>query len=256
MSTGDTAAVPVTWQALSDQLSPLMNQETARLLSDAERSLKVKAPQLTASRVVGFASRIATIASIAGPDILKPALPGLAESIRKAYSEIEKTGVNNSNGVAAFKLLSTLNDGASCGEEWIENRAAAEAFLLDGVVKQKFTEKDTQTLCFAAIAIGRLDLVPQLSGKMPLKEPFKAGATFGPDYVSFGRYLAIAVTQKASEAEVTPAFESFIDAFPRKRAAQMTEWEDLLWAARIVYCVIGGKPIAEVATKVYAFLHP
>lgn len=127
--------------------------------------------------------------------------------------------------------------------EGIEQRWLPAAVANEGM----FSEEHRYTMAMASAATGQDALVPTWLHGKPSPEPPRAGETFGLASGSVALYLSEAAVVGLSEQAVTPAWETFLDAFPLQLAAKFVTWTQLLLMARIRRARIGRAPVAEVA---------
>ena len=107
-------------------------------------------------------------------------------------------------------------------------------------------ETSLRTAAFAALAVGKYDLVVAFTGGEALPRRCEPGRAFWPNFQGFVRYLATARQAAAGAAAIAPAWDSFLALFPAKLSAGTTCWADLLWCARAVAVGFEGQPVGSV----------
>lgn len=136
-------------------------------------------------------------------------------------------------------------------------RSPVEAWLESLMKARRTLHEELAYRCgLAAMAMGLPELAARFVGGGKLTQDFTPGQTFGFNVQGFVRYLATAWQRKASAEDVRPAWETFVEAFPLKRAASTLDWNDLLWAARTYEAGFEQHPVAEVVGRLHSRVKP
>ena len=81
---------------------------------------------------------------------------------------------------------------------------------------------------------------------------FTPNAVFGPDAPALVAALISAVKAGAGFDDIRDTWTDALAGFPRALATRTSDWSRLSWLSRVVYGVIGGRPVAEVAPRLIA----
>lgn len=158
----------------------------------------------------------------------------------------------------AIQVLSFVNAAEVCGAaQGMVAASPAKAWL--GALTQKVETLDDPLIhrCgLVALCLGEPDLAARLVGGGKLPATFTAGERFGFNVQGFVRYLATAMKVGAPPEAVRPAWESFVEGFPKNKAADQVSWSDLLWAARAYFAGVEGQPVARVGEALHALVKP
>jgi hypothetical protein len=103
------------------------------------------------------------------------------------------------------------------------------------------------TTGFAALALGDR----QTATRFAPQQPFAAGATFQFNLQGLLAHLGGAIDAKAKLDDVLPAWNDLVASYIPLSQASNVDAGTLLWIARNVFHVIGGAPVATVASRLH-----
>ncbi|MFP2896789.1 hypothetical protein [Corallococcus sp. 4LFB] len=158
----------------------------------------------------------------------------------------------------ALQVLSFVNAAEVCGAVEGRVEASAAKAWLEAIAKTQ--KKHDDLLLYrcglVALALGEPDLAAKLVGGGKLPATFTPGEEFGFNVQGFVRYLATALKHGAATADVRPAWNSYVEGFPRNKAANRASWSDLVWAARAYFAGVERRPVARVGEALHAQVKP
>lgn len=187
------------------------------------------------------------------PEVARAVGEPLGKLMREALLDLEPSLEANSAGYTV-NVLSFVNAAACCGAGEGLLEPALVKSLLEELVKgsKKMGDELAYRCALVSLFAGEPGLAARFSkaGKLPAR--FKPGETFGFDMQGFVRYLATALEKGATVEQVRPAWVELVRAFPLKKGAETLDWNDLLWAARVVYHHLEQRPVASVGAALHA----
>ncbi|NPC68714.1 hypothetical protein HPP05_02995 [Corallococcus exiguus] len=158
----------------------------------------------------------------------------------------------------ALQVLSFVNAAEACGAAQGMVKASPAKTWLEALAKKvkKLDDVLLYRCGLVALCLGEPDLAAKLVGGGKLPETLTPGERFGFNVQGFVRYLATAMKVGAPSEAVRPAWESFVEGFPKIKAAEQVSWSDLLWAARAYFVGVEGRPVARVGESLHALVKP
>ncbi len=129
-------------------------------------------------------------------------------------------------------------------------QAVLESFrpYLTRVMDEPDIIKDRWSKGLVALALDERWVWAPIAGYLPDQPvPFVPGQQFGPNMQGLIAYLGGARLAGASFADVEPAWRSFMAMANSLFAIRHTNYNIILWVARIVFHHIGGRPLGTVA---------
>ncbi|RYZ43627.1 MAG: hypothetical protein EOO71_02695 [Myxococcaceae bacterium] len=246
---------PSTWSALfgSGGREGADAKQTLKLLTPSALA-NANAPVREAGPLSNTLSRMLVLCGPAESQTLADPLARLAspalQQVAEDFEDLRPEQVVN--------VLSFVNAMECAGRvDGLLARAPVEAWL-EALMKARRTLHEVLAYrCgLVSLAQGLPDLAARFVGGGRLSEDFTPGQTFGFNVQGFVRYLATALRQQARAEDVRPAWETFVEVFPTKRAADTLDWKDLLWAARAWHVGFEHRPVAEVAEALHSRVRP
>lgn len=239
--------VPTTWPALLADREGAENDAAtiAELLP-----VMAEVPPGDAAPILGSTANPLCRASVVlGPERAVEAGAPLAKPAA-AVAGIRKQLVHGP--VAEEGVLAVVN-ALRCHGVRVSVTLADEAAWAADLAKQAkgdLARSEVRGTAFALLGTGGEKKVPSVAGgKLP---KFAPGEAFGANLQGFLLYLAAGLAEGADEEAVRPAWEAFLDLFPRKLAAETLGWSDLAWAARVVNERFGGRSVKSTAEWLHA----
>lgn len=251
-----TGGVPVTWDALINEHKEAVNLTLESMKSLPQRLSMIGPPWTIGAVLAGPAETLSEAAVIFGPDSCRPAMEAVSEYLPKAIDEVFQNGVKVGALISTIGLLSFLNVTRCCGVSVPPEAVTAETQWLEQLAPfiRKLSEEERSELALAALAANELALVPTFISGGPLREKFQPGQAFEFNEQGFVRYLAIAIEQGASAADIEPAWRDFVRSFPYKYAAGTLKFAHLMWCARTVMVHFEQQPVETVAGALHEFI--
>ena len=246
------SGVPVTWRDLvlshGDQMGAWL--ESIRKVPSTVPML-AKPPFAVADAFAAPAALLAEALALLGEEPCRPYLDLLLPFLPEAVAGLDPDKPGRS--LSAAGLIGFLQVAECLGAGIDPDHLAAAGRWLRQLTERTSPppERERFSFALAAVALGEEELVPSFLPGGPLAPAIQPGEAFQLNAHGFIRYLASAARQRASLEDVRPAWESFLDAFPRKLAAQTLSWPDLLHAARAVFGRIGGVPADRVGRELH-----
>ena len=247
--------IPVTWSALIAAEREPAEYGLGTIAHEVADLLSVKPTVPIAAEFAAFPSLFSCAAVVLGPVRCRPGLEQLLPVLSRVLVEF-KNGIDDNDRVSPIGVLSFGNVAESCnvtaiglddelGRRWLNALEPHQA---------AFTEFERQTLALAALAYGDERLAEAFLDDT-LSAPFKRAMVFGPSAHNFTLYMAQASRERRHGSDVEAAWLSFVDAFPRKLAANTLGWDDLAWAARTYYQRFCGMPRGTVMDSLHDLVH-
>ncbi|CAM3832415.1 hypothetical protein G4177_11850 [Corallococcus sp. ZKHCc1 1396] len=247
--------IPSTWSAIfgPDGNEPAEAKETLTLLTpsalaNANAPVRETGPlSNTVSRVLVLCGptegRAAAepLARLAGP-----ALQQLSAGFKYLQPEQVINVLSFVNAMECAGLVEGLLASAPVGD-WLEALMKAHRTL---------NEVLAYRCGIASLACGLPELAARFVGGGKLPATFTPAETFGFNVQGFVRYLATAQRQQARAEDVRAAWDTFVELFPTKRAAETLDWKDLFWAARAYHVGFEHRPVSEVAEALHSRVKP
>lgn len=250
--TSSSPGVPVAWSALIAEARTELPTHVESLSGPGTRMGMLASGSARAMEFTFGAEALSMLAVVEGAAACLPHLELLDPFAVAVIRELD-AGITKDDASLALAVLSYVNVDRCCGVAITEDAALAESRWLRTMASRPewLSEDERRTAALAAAAAGMSPLVPVLIGGRDLPLPFAPHQTFGFNVQGFARYLASGFERGASAADVEPAWQSFLSAFPHSLAAGSITWPDLLWAGRAVVTHFKGRPAHEVADVIH-----
>ncbi len=110
------------------------------------------------------------------------------------------------------------------------------------LAREPLSERSGLRTVWAALAHGVTD---NLAAQVPFvlrSDPPQATSELGSNDARIIDPLYRCVRHAAGEAAARRGWRAWLEAYPRRYAAEWSSWPELLWSARAVHVVIGGQP--------------
>ncbi|RKH20064.1 hypothetical protein D7Y13_06770 [Corallococcus praedator] len=246
---------PSTWSALFGS--------GGREGADAKETIKLLTPSVLANanapvREAGpLSNTLSRMLVLCGPTEGRALAEPLARLAGPALQQVAED-FDDLRPEQVVNVLSFVNAMECAGQvDGLLARAPVESWL-EALMKARRTLHEVLAYrCgLVSLAQGLPELAARFVGGGKLPESFTPGQTFGFNVQGFVRYLATAQRRQARAEEVRPAWETFAEVFPMKRAADTLDWKDLLWAARSFHVGFEHRPVAEVLEAVHSRVKP
>jgi hypothetical protein len=256
-------SVPVTWPELIVANRELLFQGLDALREIPAEIAGVEAdewnPYPVSESLLGASGMFAQAAMVYGPDSCREYWDVVFPIFPRALKEVEGEIVRDSRVVAA-SLVSLLNVAQCCGVELpaeirqtaadVEQRWPHEFAKF----REELSDRERWTVAFSALIANDMTTVQSMAGGGALEQSITTGEVFEFNVQGFIRYLAAAYMSGAELTDVLPALDNFIQHFPHKLAAGMLRWDDLMYAGRAVFSMIGKEPESSVASVMFALI--
>ena len=121
----------------------------------------------------------------------------------------------------------------------------------DAMVEAGFEDYRRTAFALACVAHGSDRALHAVAGE-PLR--FVPDDDFGPDTLSFARYVAAAAELRADGEDVAGAWTSFVAWFPTRLQTRGLDWPELLHGGYAVYTRIAGYEPHEVLEAIREFV--
>lgn len=258
--------VPRTWPELKDHWA-YQNQldVEAHATKTIEAMARVEARPFGGMRdefakIEWSVSRIAVMTGAAASrPVLQALAPFLAEAVAEAELEPPESVPRVSDNperfakrsAGALSLASHMNLLLCCGlapplgpEPDVRGRGLAVWALENG--RKTLNEFDEERLAAALLALGEPDLA-MAAGRWSADRAFQPNQGFHVNYGGLIANFIVGVKAGARPADVEATWVEAVANFPNKIASGTSDWSTLLWLARVVHGVIGGKAVGMVA---------
>lgn len=174
------------------------------------------------------------------------AVAALLPSVFKARQRPEQRHTSDLYWLEVANLM------ACCGHA---DLASEEAEWLHEVQTWRNEPTSHFSKLFASLALGVPHLYRGLAGLEPDEPvPFTLGERPGPNLPGLHRHLAGAVEQRATFADVKPAWDEFLAGFDAQMDRGTLWTPSLFWVARIVGHQIAGRPLGEIAAWLHEYI--
>ena len=240
---------PASWAAWLDRESAWGErgrQMVETLLPVTQRTLN--APALSLATV---SNTFTSVAVLLGPAAARDVGEPLVQLCAKALVEANEF-IRVNRPWFTINVLSFTNTAECSGAvSDVLGQAPAVAWLRR-FSRESLDDDVAHRAALFALALGEHALAVKLAvgAKLP-KRRFTPGKTFGFNVQGFVLYLANALASRAAAADIRPAWDDFVRAFPMKKAAGTLDWNDLMWAARVVLAGFEKRPVASVAQTLH-----
>ena len=216
------------------------------------------------ARVEGSISRLVVMTGAAASrPVLQAVAPFLAEAVAEAELEPPESVPRESSGVGRFASrpvgalslashisimrCSGVDPGLGASPDG-RGRGLAVWALENG--RKQLNEFDEERLAAALLALGEPDLA-LAAGRWGVEPAFQPNAGFHVNYGGLILNLIAGVRAGARPQDISATWAEAVGHFPGKIASGTSDWSTLLWLARVVHCVIGGRDL-EAATDLLA----
>ncbi len=117
-----------------------------------------------------------------------------------------------------------------------------QVFVARLLQQEPLSEKSGLRTAWAALAHGATqNLGAQVQFALPPATP-KTDPDLGTNDARIIDHLYRCIRDHGGPDVARPGWEAWLEAFPRRHAAEWSSWPELLWSARAVHVVIGGEP--------------
>ncbi|RKH12576.1 hypothetical protein D7V97_08025 [Corallococcus sp. CA053C] len=251
-----TSSTEGSWSALFSEKRG-ERAETPELLK-ALTPLALKRANAPSQHLVTLANILSAQVVLNGAAAARTAGRELAPLCKPALQQQQSNFQKRDAPDVAIHVLSFVNAAEVCGLVEGQLKASPALTWLKALAKKPQDQEDLLLYrCgWIALALGEPELAARLVGGGALPGSFTPGEQFGFNVQGFIRYLAAGLEQKASAADMRPAWQSYVEGFPLNMASQRASWMDLLWAGRVYYAGFEGLPVAEVGEAVHSRVKP
>lgn len=247
--------IPVSWPELLKDRARAVGYELEDLQRLPDR-LAAKPPRAISMAIGSSADTLSEAAIVLGPENCRPIIDLFDELCSVAISDLGQA-VTAGSEVRALGLLNYLNAVSCCGNTDSPRASSVnESDWLSQIARgaENLTENELRNLAVAALATGRIDLVPAfIGGKLEL-DRFEPDKKFGFNTQGFVRYLAAAIDGDAEPEGVEIAWSEFLSNVPRMLASGTFTWVDLLWLGRALMVQIEKRPVETTAEGLHDLL--
>ena len=254
--TGIPVNVPGTWAGL---FSSEWGEDThAREFMKRFGAMALASPNSPVQHLRTLADVLASLIVLTGAEEARAAAAALVPLCETGLAQAGRFFDGMDPPRVAIQVLSFVNAAEACGAtEGMVKASSAKAWL-EALTKQvkRLDEQLLYRCGLVALCLGEPDLAAKLVGGGKLPATLTPGEQFGFNVQGFVRYLATAMKVGAPSQAVRPAWESFVEGFPKKKAADQVSWSDLLWAARAYFVGVEGRPVARVGESLHARVKP
>jgi hypothetical protein len=231
-----------------------------RMIHDVPVELEtVTPPWFPSGSFAGPTDTLAMATIVVGPAECAESIHLLVPLVPRILGDFAE-GINDTNRVQAVKLLSFFSTVQCSGAQLSPVRGALPrtVFGAEREWPTKLVEhlpslslRERQTLAFAALAVGDLELVPTFLGGDPLPAEFVPDPSVDVHPHVFLPYLATAVRDIAPRADVEAAWLRVVESFPQQLASGTMDWAELLYSARIFLTRFRGDSLSTVTNTMH-----
>ncbi|MGE6761897.1 hypothetical protein ACQKGO_28045 [Corallococcus interemptor] len=253
---GSSNSAPGTWAGLFS--SEWGEDAHARELMKRFGAMALAKPNTPVTHLRTLADVLASLVVLTGAGEARSAAGPLVPLCEPALGQAGRAFASVDPPRVAIQVLSFVNAAEVCGAaQGLVEASAAKAWLEAIAASAKKQDDLLLYRCgLVALCLGEPALAAKLVGGGELPAALTPGEQFGFNVQGFVRYLATAMTTGAPSEAVRPAWESFVEGFPKNKAAERASWSDLLWAARAYFVGVEGRPVARVGESLHARVKP
>ncbi|NVB80030.1 MAG: hypothetical protein HOV81_16670 [Kofleriaceae bacterium] len=213
-------------------------------------------PNTPVTHLRTLADVLASLVVLTGAEEARAAAEPLMSLCAPALGQAGRTFDSLDPPRVAIQVLSFVNAAEVCGAARGLVEASPAKAWLEAIAAKKRDDLLLYRCGLVAVCLGEPELAAKLVGGGKLPATLAPGESFGFNVQGFVRYLATAMNVGADSEAVRPAWESFVEGFPKNKAAERASWSDLLWAARAYFAGVGGRPVARVGESLHARVKP
>jgi hypothetical protein len=250
----ESRSVPASWSELITKITASRDRRF-QVLAENAAELQSASDSMLAVDFGAAADLVAGLSVVLGPAACRHTFTLFDSGLQAILGLL--AGRSFEHGlVGGLSVLRYIHSARCSGARLPAPAVKAEVEWLPAFVphRGRVAEKYSDAMAFAALALGRFDLVPTFLGGGPLPASIEPGQTFQFNVQKFVRYMATAAVGGAKAEEVLPAFREFVLVFPFKLGAESLDWGELLYAARAYYVYFEHRSVETVSQTLHEFV--